>query len=438
MPKSLSDPSSRAIAKEASRLVSLSSPGDGAVAGAAGPSVAAALRLVGRAAPGALEDKRLLFKLKRHEVIANLRDAEAAAAAGAVALRLQRRKEKAKEAGGAEEAKAAAAAASVVAAQLAAVRASKAEALRVLREELAPLALEAEPDSYELFRSTLLLLNEVKDEAVSEGEEEEEGSEEGKGIAEDKEGGEAGNDADTRDDSVAHAAAAMAALDAELRRPRVPPPPPLPPPRPYPQQPEERRSRFEPPPTPPPPAAPPSPPSVLDAAASLQAPVAGLLRRTLLASLGVRGPPRLEAALRYLCLAAVSGHESRLGAAVEFVRRIEGQEEEEARVAGIEARKLRQEAAAAAATSSGGGGGGGGSGPSGSQGLCPGETICQRWSLLPSSALAVSLLGGSGSDDADGRDAPPLEDPVGPSPPPLSRPRPMIPPPSWRPAGSCW
>ena len=41
------------------------------------------------------------------------------------------------------------------------VRRAKALALRVLREELAPLALEAEPESYELFRSTLLLLNEV-------------------------------------------------------------------------------------------------------------------------------------------------------------------------------------------------------------------------------------------------------------------------------------
>ena len=96
------------------------------------------------------------------------------------------------------------------------VRRAKALALRVLREELAPLALEAEPESYELFRSTLLLLNEVK-EAGGEGGGEK-GGEGGKteGEEEGKEKGREGEEsaaaaAEKQEDSVARALASAAA-----------------------------------------------------------------------------------------------------------------------------------------------------------------------------------------------------------------------------------
>jgi len=404
--QTLSAPAARAVAEEAWRLLMCG-------------GVNAALELFASTAPRALADGRVLFKLKRHEVIHILRSASNAP----VWLRERRARKK-------REAASAAAAAPppplppLCVSTLAALysleghpsatedsllsmeddaefeaelamrtRKAKAEALRLLREELAPLALEAEPDSYELFRSTLLLLNEVNegDGAGGGGKEGEKEKEKGGGKEDEEE-----EEEEEREDSLARdtaaATAAVAALGAGGEEEAALPPPPPPPTTttrtaaapaataspPSPQEPQQQqqqrwrtRSRFAPP-SPPAPAPPSAPPSALDDAGSQPAAVAGFLRRTLLASLGVRAPPMLEAVLRYLCLTAVSAHESRLGAAVEFVRQIE---EDEA----------RQEEELEHASRGGGGGDKSSS------------------SSIPPSALIVSALG-----NENGRDAPPL------------------------------
>ena len=428
-------PAARAVAEVASGLV-LSSGGG---------NVAVALELVSRAAPRALEDRRVLFKLKRHQVIELLR--VAATKPGDLRREREEKKEKEKkqeeeeeeeeeekgEGAEAEEAPAATTTTSPSSFALplspssfpflrrltefetddafakhifslddeaferrlaATVRAAKAEALRLLREELAPLALEAEPDAYELFRSTLLLLNEVKEEKGDgdEGGGEGEAEKEGKGGEEEKVGDDDGGGGG--DDELARASAGAIAAVASLGESRPPPPPGRP-----------RRSRFEPPPLSqdPSPAsatpASPSSPSGLDAAGSHPAAVSGFLRRTLLASLGVRGPPRLEAALRYLSMAAVSAHESRLGATVAFVRKVEEEEAKEEE----EERAQRR-------------GGGGENGFDGGD-----NDGTKSSSFLPSSAFVVSHLGSEA-----GRDAPPLmpleeaENAAGSPPPPPS------------------